>query len=159
MSLEIGQKIPSLELHVKNADGIDVFDTGVAFAGKKSVVFTVPGAFTPTCSIKHLPSYLANYEALKEAGFDQIICLSVNDAHVMYAWGLDQQVGDKIIMLADSAGALSEAIGIAVPMGPVIGTRASRSAFIVEDGIITKAFLEEPMVYEVSSAEHVLAHS
>ena len=113
MSLTIGQKLPSLELHVKNADGIDVCDTGSAFAGKKVVFFSVPGAFTPTCSIKHLPSYLTHYDALKEAGFDEIICLSVNDAHVMYAWGLDQQVGDKITMLADSAGALSEAIGLA----------------------------------------------
>ena len=158
MSLEIGQKIPSVELHVKDADGIDVFETHSGFAGKKIVVFSVPGAFTPTCSIKHLPSYLEHYDALKNAGVDEIICLSVNDAHVMYAWGLDQKVGDKITMLADSAGEFSQALGLAVYMGPVIGTRASRSAFVVEDGVITKAFVEEPMVYEVSSAENVLAN-
>jgi len=158
MSLTQGQDIPSLELHVKDAEGIDVFDTGHFFKGKKVVVFSVPGAFTPTCSVKHLPSYLAHYDDLKAAGFDAIICLSVNDAHVMYAWGEAQGVGDKIIMLADSTAAFSEAIGLAVHMGPVIGTRASRSAFIVEDGVITKCFEEEPMVYEVSSAEHVLAN-
>ena len=158
MSLTTGQTIPALELHVKDKEGIDVFDTSAFFKGKKVVIFSVPGAFTPTCSIKHLPSYLANYDALKSAGFDAIICLSVNDAHVMYAWGQAQDVGDKIIMLADRDAALSEAIGLAVHMGPVLGTRASRSAFIVEDGVITKTFDEEPMVYEVSSAEHVLAN-
>ena len=158
MSLTVGQEIPAVEMHVKNEEGIDVFFSGTFFKGRKAVVFSVPGAFTPTCSMKHVPSYLAHYDALKEAGFDAIICLSVNDAHVMHAWGKDQQVGDKIIMLADSTAAFSEAIGLAVHMGPVIGTRAARSAFIIEDGIITKAFEEEPMVYEVSSAEHVLAN-
>ena len=118
----------------------------------------MPGAFTPTCSVKHLPSYLDQYDALKQKGVDAIICLSVNDAHVMYAWGRDQGVEDKIIMLADSSAAFSEALGLAVHMGPVLGTRSSRSAFVVEDGVISHAFLEEPMVYEVSSAEHVLAN-
>jgi peroxiredoxin len=158
MSLEIGQKIPALELHVKDAEGIDVFDTGTALAGKKIIFFSVPGAFTPTCSAKHVPSYLANYDALKAAGFDEIICMAMNDVHVMYAWGQSQDVGDKITMLADREGQLSDALGLSVHMGPVLGTRASRSAFIVEDGVITKAFLEEPAVYEVSSAEHVLAN-
>lgn len=158
MSLEIGQKIPALELHVKDAEGIDVFDTGTALAGKKIIFISVPGAFTSTCSSKHVPSYLAHYDALKDAGFDEIICMAINDVHVMHAWGLSQDVGDKITMLADRDGQLSDALGLSVHMGPVLGTRASRSAFIVEDGVITKAFLEEPAVYEVSSAEHVLAN-
>ena len=158
MSLSVGQKIPAMELHVKDDDGIDVFDTGAYFADKKVVVFTVPGAFTPTCSVKHVPSFLAHYDQFKQAGFDVIICLSVNDAHVMHAWGKDQAVSDKIIMLADASGAFSQALGLAVHMGPVIGTRAGRSAFVVDNGTITHSFVEEPAVYEVSSAEHVLAN-
>ena len=90
--------------------------------------------------------------------FDAIVCLSVNDAHVMHAWGLDQQVGDKIIMLADQAAAFSQELGLAVHMGDVIGTRAARCALVIEDGVITHSFVEEPAVYEVSSAEHVLAN-
>ena len=158
MSLTIGQKLPDMTLHTKDEDGIDSCETGAFFAGKKVVVFTVPGAFTPTCSLKHMPSYLEHYDALKEAGIDEIACLSINDAHVMHAWGEAQNVGDKIKMLADQSGAFSEALGLAVHMGPVLGTRAGRSAFIVDDGVITHSFIEEPAVYEVSSAEHVLAH-
>ena len=159
MSLSVGQPLPSIELHVKDADGIDTLLLSDFAKGKKIIIFSVPGAFTPTCSARHLPSYLAQYEALKSAGFDAIICLAVNDAHVMYAWGQDQQVGDKIIMAADSHAQLADALGIAVDMGPVLGRRAARAAFIFEDGIMHHAFKEEPMVYEVSSAEYVLANS
>lgn len=159
MSLSVGQTIPAVELHVKDTDGIDTLDIQAFSKGKKIVIFSVPGAFTPTCSMKHVPSYLAHYDQLKSAGFDAIICLSVNDAHVMYAWGQDQQVGEKIIMAADSHAVLAEALGLAVDMGPVLGKRAARSAFVFEDGVMTHEFKEEPMVYEVSSAEHVLANS
>ena len=159
MSLSVGQTIPSVDLHIKDADGIDTLDIQAFAKGKKIVIFSVPGAFTPTCSVKHVPSYLAHYEALQSAGFDAIVCLSVNDAHVMYAWGLDQKVGDKIIMAADSHAILAEALGLAVDMGPVLGKRAARSAFVFDDGVMTHEFKEEPMVYEVSSAEYVLANS
>ena len=158
MSPTTGQKIPAMTLHIKDEDGIDSFDTAAFFAGKKVLMFSVPGAFTPTCSVKHVPSYLEHYDALKQAGFDAIVCLSVNDAHVMHAWGLDQQVGDKIIMLADQSAAFSQELGLAVHMGDIIGTRAARSALVIEDGVITHSFVEEPAVYEVSSAEHVLAN-
>ena len=158
MSLTIGQKLPDMTVHIKDQEGIDSCETGAFFAGKKVLIFTVPGAFTPTCSLKHVPSYLTHYDALKAAGIDEIACLSINDAHVMYAWGEAQQVGDKITMLADQSGDFSEALGLAVYMGPVLGKRAGRSAFIVDDGVLTHHFVEEPAVYEVSSAEHVLAH-
>ena len=158
MSLTIGQKLPDMTVHIKDQDGIDSCETGAFFAGKKVLIFTVPGAFTPTCSLKHMPSYITHYDALKAAGIDEIACLSINDAHVMYAWGEAQQVGDKITMLADQSGDFSEALGLAVYMGPVLGKRAGRSAFIVDDGVLTHHFIEEPAVYEVSSAEHVLAH-
>ena len=158
MSLTIGQKLPDMTVHIKDQDGIDSCETGAFFAGKKVLIFTVPGAFTPTCSLKHMPSYITHYDALKAAGIDEIACLSINDAHVMYAWGEAQQVGDKITMLADQSGDFSEALGLAVYMGPVLGKRAGRSAFIVDDGVLTHHFVEEPAVYEVSSAEHVLAH-
>lgn len=158
MSPIVGQTIPDMTLHIKDADGVDSFETGAFFEGKKVVLFSVPGAFTPTCSAKHLPSYMAHYDALKEAGFDAIVCLSINDAHVMYEWGKSQEVGDKIIMLADQSGAFAEALGLAVHMGPVMGTRAGRSALVVENGTITHSFVEEPAIYEVSSAEHVLAN-
>ena len=158
MSLTIGQKLPDMTVHIKDQEGIDSCETGAFFAGKKVLIFTVPGAFTPTCSLKHVPSYLTHYDALKAAGIDEIACLSINDAHVMYAWGEAQQVGDKITMLADQSGDFLEALGLAVYMGPVLGKRAGRSAFIVDDGVLTHHFVEEPAVYEVSSAEHVLAH-
>ena len=158
MSQLVGQQIADCTLHIKDEDGIDTLETGAFFADKKVVIFSVPGAFTPTCSAKHLPSYLAHYDALKQAGFDAILCLSVNDAHVMKEWGDHQEVGDKIIMAADMSADFSQSLGLAVHMGPVMGTRAGRSAIVVEKGVITHAFIEEPAVYEVSSAEHVLAN-
>lgn len=158
MSLSVGQTIPEIDVHIKDEDGIDTLNTAAFFADKIVVVFAVPGAFTPTCSAKHLPSYLAHYDALKEAGFDAIVCLSVNDAHVMREWGLHNEVGDKIVMMADSRALFSEALGIAVNMGAVLGTRSTRCAFIADKGTVTHVFMEEVGVYEVSSAEHVLAN-
>lgn len=156
MGVQIGDSIPDIEVMVKDEDGIDTVNLSQFAAGRKVVVFVVPGAFTPTCSAKHVPSYLTHYDALRAAGIDAIACLSVNDAHVMKAWGEDQQVGDKITMMADIRGTAAEALGLLVDMGPVMGARAGRAAFVLEDGIFTHIFVEAPAVYEVSSAEYVL---
>ena len=156
MSVKIGDPIPNVEVMVKDADGIDTVNLSVFAAGRNIVIFVVPGAFTPTCSAKHVPSFLAHYDALGAAGIDAIACLSVNDAHVMKAWGDDQDVGDKITMMADIRGTAADALGLLVDMGPVMGARAGRAAFVVEKGIFTQVLIEAPAVYEVSSAEHVL---
>ena len=157
MSLTIGQKLPDMTLHIKDEDGIDSCETGVFFAGKKIVVFTVPGAFTPTCSLKHMPSYLEHYDALKEAGIDEIACLSINDAHVMKAWSDMNGATGKIDMLADMRAEFSRALGITADFGDVLAERTQRCALVVDNGTITHVFVEEPGIFEVSSAGHVLS--
>ena len=158
MSLQIGDQIPDLDVQVKQDGIIDAVNLREFAADKTIILFVVPGAFTPTCSAKHVPSYLAHFEALKAAGIDAIACLSVNDAHVMDAWGTDQQVGDKITMMADISGDVAAALGLKVYMGPIMGERAGRAAFVLKDGTFSHIFIEEPAVYQVSSAEHVLHH-
>jgi peroxiredoxin len=121
------------------------------------VMFAVPGAFTPTCSAKHMPNYLENMDRLKAAGFDAVACLSVNDAHVMKVWGDATNATGQIDMLADMRAEFSRALGIAADFGDVMAERAQRCALVVEDGTITHVFIEEPGMFEVSSADHVLA--
>ena len=157
MSLEAGFTIPSAMFYTKDDDGINANDTVEYFAGRKIVVFALPGAFTPTCSARHLPTYIEHHDALKAAGVDAIACLAVNDAHVMHAWAMAEGASDKIDMLADVRAAFSRALGITADFGDVLAERTQRSAFVVEDGTITHVFIEEPGMFEVSSAEHVLA--
>lgn len=157
MGVKIGDSIPDLNVMVKDDEGVDAVSLRAFATGRKTVIFVVPGAFTPTCSAKHVPSFIEHYDALKAAGVGAIACLSVNDAHVMHAWGEGQHVSDKITMMADAKGEAADAFGLLVDMGPVMGARAGRAAFIMDDGIITHAFVEAPMVYELSSAEHILA--
>ncbi len=158
MGPTIGQAITSVNVFTKDEDGIDTLDMASYLADKKVVLFSVPGAFTPTCSVKHVPSYVAHKEALKAAGFDAVLCLSVNDAHVMKAWEDDQQSNEAVMMIADPEAHFSEQLGLAVHMGPVLATRATRAAIVIDKGVVTHSFMEEPGVYEVSSAEHVLAN-
>ena len=157
MSLEIGMAIPDIDVHIKDDEGIDTVNMASFCADKTVALFTVPGAFTPTCSLKHVPSYLEHYDALVAKGIDAIICLSVNDAHVMHAWANNLQTDGKIVMMADMQAALSEALGLAVHMGPVLGTRASRASMVIEKGTIRHLFVEEPMEYKLSSAEYMLS--
>ena len=157
MSPRMGQTMPDIEVHIKDENGIDTINIAEFCADKTVALFTVPGAFTPTCSMKHAPSYLEHYEGLTAKGIDAILCLSVNDAHVMQAWGKDLQSEGKIMMVADAQAALSEALGLAVHMGPVLGTRASRASMVIDKGVISHLFVEEPMEYKVSSAEHMLS--
>ncbi len=158
MTIKVGDSIPSVNLKHKTADGIQDISTAELFGGKKVVVFALPGAFTPTCSAKHLPGFVAKAGEIKAKGVDTIACLSVNDAFVMDAWGKDQGVGDKVLMLADGNGEFSKALGLEFDgSGFGMGTRCQRFAMIVENGTVAALNIEEPGVFEVSSAEAVLS--
>mgnify|MGYP000923216089 FL=1 len=155
MAISEGEKIPAVT--VKNTDMSDV-TTDELFGGKKVVLFAVPGAFTPTCSNQHLPGYVENADALKAKGVDEIICLSVNDAFVMGAWGEDRGTGDKIRMVADGNGDLTKALGLEMDgSGIGFGLRCQRFAAIIDDGTVTKLAVEAPGKFEVSAADAILA--
>ncbi|MDX2103007.1 MAG: peroxiredoxin [Alphaproteobacteria bacterium] len=157
MTLQVGDKLPSITLRHKTADGIQTITTDELFQGKV-VLFALPGAFTPTCSAKHVPGFLAHYDAFVAKGVDRIACLSVNDAFVMGAWGKDQNVGDKILMLADGNAEFAKATGLEMDgSGYGMGTRIKRLAMVVENGVVTMLNIEAPGQFEVSSAEAVLA--
>lgn len=155
MPIQEGEKIPSVTL--KNPDMSDV-TTDELFAGKKVVLFAVPGAFTPTCSEQHLPGYIAQSDAIKGKGVDEIVCMSVNDAFVMGAWAKDRGAGDAVRMVADGNGDLTKALGLEMDgTGIGFGLRSQRFAAIIDDGTVTKLAVEEPMKFEVSAAEAILA--
>jgi peroxiredoxin len=128
------------------------------FRGKKVVLFSVPGAFTPTCSAKHLPGFLTNADKLKAKGVDTIACMSVNDAFVMNAWGKASGVGDKVLMLADGNGDYARALGLEMDGREFgLGMRGQRFAILVDDGVAKRVNIEAPREFKVSSAEHVLS--
>ncbi|MCS5635457.1 MAG: peroxiredoxin [Myxococcota bacterium] len=155
MPISEGEKIPAVT--VKTTDMKDI-TTEDLFGGKKVVVFAVPGAFTPTCSEQHLPGYIANADAIRAKGVDSILCVSVNDAFVMGAWGKDRGAGEDVTMIADGNGDFSKALGLDFDgSGIGFGIRSQRYAAIVEDGVVTKLAVEEPMKFDVSSAEAILA--
>ena len=157
MAIKVGDKIPAVSLKYKNADGIQTVSTDDLFKGKTVVLFALPGAFTPTCSAKHLPGFVQNAGALKAKGVDTIACLSVNDAFVMDAWGKDQKAGDKVMMLADGNADFSKAVGLTMDgTGYGMGTRASRYAMVVDNGVVKALNVEAPGAFEVSSAEAVM---
>lgn len=155
MPISEGDKIPSVTLKRTNMQDVT---TDELFGGKKVVLFAVPGAFTPTCSEQHLPGYVEKADAIRAKGVDDIICISVNDAFVMDAWGKDRGVGDKVTMIADGNGDLAKALGLDMDgSGIGFGLRAQRFAAIVEDGVVTKLAVEKPMSFEVSDADSILA--
>jgi peroxiredoxin len=155
MPISEGEKIPAVT--VKTTDMKDV-TTEELFGGKKVVLFAVPGAFTPTCSEQHLPGYITNAEAIRAKGVDSILCVSVNDAFVMGAWGKERGAGDAVTMIADGNGDFSKALGLDFDgSGIGFGVRSQRYAAIVEDSVVTKLAVEEPMKFDVSSAEAILA--
>jgi len=157
MTIKVGDKIPSAKLQHKTKDGVQTITTDELFKGKKVVVFALPGAFTPTCSAKHLPGFVNNYNELKGKGVDTVACLSVNDAFVMSAWGKDQNVGDKVMMLADGNGDFTKAVGLSMDgTGYGMGLRSQRYAMVVDNGVVKKLQVEAPGAFEVSSAEAVL---
>jgi len=157
MPIKPGDSIPSATLFMMGADGPTSSPTNDLFKGKKVAMFGLPGAFTPTCSAKHVPSYLNNAAALKEKGIDSIICLSVNDAFVMGAWGKEHDVGDNIIMAGDGNALFSKAMGLELDLTEHgMGIRCQRFSMIVDNGIVSVLNHEPPGEYRVSSAETML---
>jgi peroxiredoxin len=154
-----GQKIPSVTIKQVTADGTSDVDTAALFAGKKAVMFTLPGAFTPTCSQKHLPGYVEKLPELTTQGVDLVACLSVNDAWVMQAWAQQHDALGKIVMLADGSAAFSKALGIDADLGAHgMGVRARRGVLVIEDGTVKSVEMEAPGKFEVSSAEACLVN-
>ncbi len=157
MTIETGATMPSGVMMTIGANGPEPVVMEEFFKGKKVVLVSVPGAFTPTCSARHLPGYVENADALSAKGVDTIACMSVNDAFVMGAWGKDQGVGENIVMLADGNGDYAKALGLTMDAsGFGMGTRAQRFAIIVDDGKVTNLNVEAPGAFEVSAAEYVL---
>jgi peroxiredoxin len=157
MTIKVGDKIPSVKLKTMTADGMKEVQSDEFFAGKKAVLFAVPGAFTPTCSAKHLPGFVEHASDLKGKGVDLVACLSVNDAFVMNAWGKDQRVEDKVVMLADGNADFTKAVGLVMDgTGYGMGTRSQRYAMVIEDGVVKTLNVEQPGAFEVSSADAVL---
>ncbi len=159
MAIQIGDSVPEGNFKVKSADGIDDLSSGDLFSGKKVVLFSLPGAFTPTCSAKHLPGYISNVDALKAKGVDEIACLAVNDAFVMGAWGDAQGAAGKVTMLADGSGDYTKALGMELDLtGLGLGVRGKRFAMVVENGNVTQLAEEpNPGELDVSAAEKILA--
>ncbi len=155
--IAVGQKIPSVTIKQAVADGGADVDPAALFAGKKVVMFSLPGAFTPTCSGKHLPGYLRELPQLKAKGVDLVACLSVNDHWVMKHWAEAHDALGKITMLADGAGAFSKALGIDQDLAKAnMGLRCRRGVMTIEDGVVKSIEMEEPGKFEVSSAEACL---
>jgi len=157
MSIHVGDKVPSATLMEMQDGGPKPVKTDDLFAGKKVVVFALPGAFTPTCSAKHVPGFVQNFDALKAKGVDEIACVSVNDAFVMGAWGKDQKSDGKVRMLADGNGDFTKAMGLEMDGSRFgMGKRSQRYAMIVDNGVVKELNVEEAGAFNVSSAEHVL---
>ncbi len=156
MAIEEGQKLPEATLHMMQEGRPAAVTTADLFAGKKVVVFAVPGAFTPTCSQAHLPGYVVNADAIKAKGVDSIVCLSVNDAFVMDAWGQNANA-EELLMVGDGNGDFTKALGLEMDgSGFGLGTRSQRYAMIVDDGTVSKLAVEDPGQFEVSAAEAIL---
>ncbi len=157
MTIKVGDRIPSATLHHMTADGIAELSTDELFKGKRVALFGLPGAYTRTCSAQHLPGFIANADGLKAKGVDAIACVSVNDAYVMNAWGKDQDVGDKVMMLADGAAGFTRALGVDIDLSARgFGVRSKRYSMLVDDGVVTALHLEDGTGLSVSDAETLL---
>lgn len=157
MSLKTGDKIPDVTFTVMTADGPAPMTTADLFAGKRIALFAVPGAYTPTCSASHVPSFLKNKDALKAKGIDAIACTSVNDVFVMGAWGKDQGVGDDIVMLADGNGDFASAIDLKLDAsGFGMGSRSQRYSLVANDGVVEQINVEDGGEFKVSSGQYML---
>ena len=158
MAVKEGDKVPSGTFKTMTADGPKDVTTDELFKGKTVALFSVPGAFTPTCSAKHLPGFVQNAAALKAKGVDTIACTAANDVFVMNAWGKDQGCADKVVMLADGSADFAKSLGLQLDLtARGMGMRAQRYSMVVKDGVISKLNVEAPGAFEVSSAEHMLS--
>jgi peroxiredoxin len=158
MPIAVGTKVPDVKIKTMVDGKMQDVSTGALFAGKKAVLFAVPGAFTPTCSMQHLPGFIANARKIKDKGVDVIACTSVNDAFVMDAWSKAQgAAGNEVMMLADGNAEFAKAMGLEMDgRGIGFGTRSQRYAAIIEDGVIKVLNVEKPMKFECSSADAIL---
>ena len=157
MAIKVGDKVPAVTLRNLTAEGVKEITPDELFGGKKVVLFAVPGAYTRTCSQRHLPSYVGNAAALKAKGVDTIACLAVNDAFVMGAWGKEHQADGKVMMLGDGNGEFTRAMGLELDrIKEGMGIRSQRYAMLVENGIVKALNIEQPGEYAVSSAEAML---
>jgi glutaredoxin/glutathione-dependent peroxiredoxin len=158
MTIKVGDTVPAATFTTFRADGPGPISTDDLFKGKTVALFAVPGAFTPTCSARHLPSFKGHAADLKAKGVDTIACVSVNDVFVMKAWGESQGVGDDILMLADGNGAFTKAVGLELDGSRFgMGQRSQRYSMIVKDGVVAELNVESGGEYRVSSAEYMLA--
>jgi peroxiredoxin len=157
MAIKAGDHMPSGTLKTMTKDGPKDITTDDLFKGKKVVLFSVPGAFTPTCDAKHLPGFVQLADQIRSKGVDSIACMAVNDVFVMNAWGKHSAVADKILMLADGNGHYAKALGLELDAsGYGMGTRGQRFAIVVKDGVAEHVNVEAPGQFKVSAAEHVL---
>ncbi len=158
MTIKVGDKLPSVTFKSLGPDGMEEITTEELFGGKKAVLFAVPGAFTPTCSAKHVPGFMSHATALKDKGIDAIVCLSVNDPFVMAAWAKDVGSTDAITMVADGNGDFTRAVGLSMDgSGFGLGERSQRYAMVVDGGSISKLAVEDGPGLDVSCAENILA--
>ncbi|HZT88122.1 MAG TPA: peroxiredoxin [Stellaceae bacterium] len=157
MTIKVGDKVPSATLKYLSPEGPKEITTDELFRGKKVALFAVPGAFTPTCSQRHLPGYVDKAADIKAKGVDTIACVSVNDAFVMGAWGKDQSCGDKVMMLADGSGDFTRAVGLELDLTKGgLGMRSQRYSMLVDNGVVKALNVEKPGQFDVSSAESML---
>jgi len=157
MTIKVGDRIPSVTLRTLGPEGPQAIPSDEFFKGKRVVLFGVPGAFTRTCSQRHLPGYVTHAEELKAKGIDVIACIAVNDAFVMGAWGKERGADGKVVMLGDGSGDFTRAIGLELDrMKEGMGIRSQRYAMLVEDGIVKALNVEKPGEFDVSSAEAML---
>jgi peroxiredoxin len=157
MTIKVGDKIPSVTLYTMTKDGPKPVASDELFRGKKVAVFGLPGAFTPTCSAKHLPGFVKKAASLKKKGIDQIVCLAVNDAFVMGAWGKDQKVGSKVTMVADGSADFTKAAGLELDLtARGLGVRSQRFAMVVDKGVVKSLAIDPPGTFEKTSAEELL---
>ena len=157
MAIKVGDKVPSVTLRHLTADGVQAVSSDDYFKGRTVAIFGLPGAYTRTCSSRHLPGYVGNSDALKAKGINEIACVSVNDAFVMGAWGKEHNAGGKVTMLGDGSCELTEALGLTVDrIAAGMGIRSQRYSMVVEDGVVKELNVEPSGEYGVSSAEAML---
>ena len=158
MSIQVGERAPAGKFKIMTKEGPKDLTTAELFDGKRVVLFSVPGAFTPTCDAKHLPGYLELSDKIRAKGVDTIACMAVNDVFVMNAWGKQSGTGDKVLMLADGNGDYARALGLELDAkGFGMGLRGQRFALVVNNGVVTHVDVEAPGQFKVSAADHVLA--
>lgn len=158
MTIQVGEKLPSATLIKATENGPDQIQSDEFFKGRKVALFSVPGAFTPTCSARHLPGFVDKLDELKAKGIDEVACTAVNDAFVMSAWAKQSGAEGKVTMLADGSGDFAKALGLDADFSKFgMGTRGQRYVMLVDDGTVTQLHVEQPGEFKVSSAEHLLS--